>query len=184
VDTSAIAFGQGMSVTALQLIASASALANGGLMMQPYVVQAITDPNGRPVRTVAPQAGRQVVSAQTAMTVRRIMRSVITEGGTGVKADVAGYEVCGKTGTAQKIDLNGNYSSELYTASFIGFAPTERPVIAVLVVVDEPKKNVYGGSVAAPAFSRIVKETMGYLNMVPSPNWQKLRVSREIKVSG
>ena len=95
-----------------------------------------------------------------------------------------GYEVCGKTGTAQKIDRKGNYSKELYTASFIGFAPTERPVIAVLVVVDEPKRNVYGGSVAAPAFSRIVKETLGYLNVVPPPNWQKLRVARDIKVRG
>ena len=184
VDTSAIAFGQGISVTAIQLIASASALANDGMMMRPYVVQAVTDPNGRPVRTVTPEAIQQVVSAQTALTVRRIMRSVITEGGTGVKADVAGYEVCGKTGTAQKIDKNGNYSNELYTASFLGFAPTERPVIAVLVVVDEPERTVYGGSVAAPAFSRIVKETLGYLNVVPPSNWQKLRVARDIKVRG
>ncbi|WP_054029857.1 peptidoglycan D,D-transpeptidase FtsI family protein [Desulfatitalea tepidiphila] len=184
VDTGAISFGQGISVTAMQLIASAGALANDGLMMQPHVVQAVTDANGRPVRTVTPKAVRQVVSAQTAVTVRRIMRSVITEGGTGVKAAVAGYEVCGKTGTAQKIDAQGKYSRELYTASFIGFAPTQRPLIAVLVVVDEPKEDVHGGSVAAPAFARIVKETMGYLNVVPSPDWEKLRVSRDVKVSG
>jgi len=184
VDTGAISFGQGISVTAMQLIASAGALANDGLMMQPYVVQAVTDANGQPVRTVTPKAVRQVVSAQTAVTVRRIMRSVITEGGTGVKAAVAGYEVCGKTGTAQKIDAQGKYSRELYTASFIGFAPTQRPLIAVLVVVDEPKEDVHGGSVAAPAFARIVKETMGYLNVVPSPDWEKLRVSRDVKVSG
>jgi len=184
VDTGAISFGQGISVTAMQLIASAGALANDGLMMQPYVVQAVTDANGQPVRTVTPKAVRQVVSAQTAVTVRRIMRSVITEGGTGVKAAVAGYEVCGKTGTAQKIDAQGKYSRELYTASFIGFAPTQRPLIAVLVVVDEPKEDVHGGSVAAPAFARIVRETMGYLNVAPSPDWEKLRVSRDVKVSG
>lgn len=184
VDTGAIAFGQGVSVTAMQLITAAAALANDGLLMQPYVVQAITDANGAPVHTVTPEVVRRVVSAGTAQTVRRIMHTVITEGGTGVKADVAGYSVCGKTGTAQKIDASGNYAENLYVASFIGFAPTQRPAIAVLVVVDEPKDSFYGGLVAAPAFSRIVSETLSYLNVVPTDEWQKLRVSRDIKVSG
>ena len=184
VDTGAIAFGQGIAATALQLITGAAALANDGVLMQPYVVQAVTDSHGRPVRTVTPKTVRRVVSAGTASTVRRIMRSVITRGGTGVRADVSGYSVCGKTGTAQKIDKNGSYSDRLYTASFLGFAPTERPVIAVLVVVDEPRADFYGGSVAAPAFSQIVKESLGYLNVVPTEEWQKLQVSREVRVSG
>jgi len=183
-DTGAIAFGQGISVTALQLITAASAIANDGVMMKPHVVQAVTDQNGRPVRKVSPKVVGQIISAQNALVVRRIMRSVITEGGTGVKADVAGYSVCGKTGTAQKIDKKGGYAKSRYTASFLGFAPTERPAIAVLVVVDEPREGYYGGIVAAPVFSRIVKETLGYMNVVPVDEYKKLRVSREIKVSG
>jgi cell division protein FtsI (penicillin-binding protein 3) len=186
VDTGAIAFGQGVSVTALQLITAASSIANDGVMMKPYVVQAVTDPKGQTVRTFAPETIRQVVTPQTALNIRRIMRSVVTEGGTGVKADVSGYSVSGKTGTAQKIDASGNYASKLYVASFLGFAPTDQPAIAVLVIVDEPQINYYGGLVAAPAFSRIVRETLGYLNVEPTEeyDWKKLRVSREEKVNG
>ena len=184
VDTGAIAFGQGVSVTALQLITAVSALANDGLMMKPYIVQAVTDPNGRLLRNIEHQAVRQVVTAETARTVRRIMRTVITPGGTGIEADLDGYEVCGKTGTAQKIDENGRYASHKYVASFAGFAPAKQPALAVLVIVDEPTLIYYGGLVAAPAFKKIIKESLGYLNIAPSKNMQKLRVSREIKVSG
>lgn len=181
VDTGAIAFGQGVSVTALQLVTAASALANDGMLMRPYIVKAVTDPRGRPVRTFGPQPVQQAVSAQTARTVRRIMHTVITEGGTGVKAGVNGYAVCGKTGTAQKIDANGNYARNAYIASFIGMAPTENPAIVVLVIVDEPRDTYYGGLVAAPAFSRIVKESLGYMNVVPdSEPWDKGRMVREI----
>ena len=184
VDAGAIAFGQGISVTGLQLITAVAALANDGLMMRPRIVQAVTDPNGRPIRTIEPEALHQVISVGTAHTVRRIMRSVITEGGTGVEADLDGYNVGGKTGTAQKIEPNGRYAHNKYVASFVGFAPTEQPALAALVVVDEPQTNYYGGLVAAPAFKRIVKETLSYLNIAPVDGLQKLRVSRETKVSG
>jgi cell division protein FtsI (penicillin-binding protein 3) len=184
VDTGAIAFGQGVSVTALQLITATAALANDGMMMRPFIVQAVSDPNGRIVRTVAPQLVKQVAAPETAQAVCRIMRTVVTEGGTGVKAEVAGYPVCGKTGTAQKIEPDGSYSRNRYLASFVGFAPAEQPAIAVLVVVDEPKDIFYGGLVAAPAFSRIVRETLGYLNVMPSDDGERLRASKESKVSG
>jgi cell division protein FtsI (penicillin-binding protein 3) len=184
VDTGAIAFGQGVSVTGLQLITAASALANDGLMMKPHIVQAVTDPLGRPVRTMDPQPVSQVISVETAQKVRRIMRTVITDGGTGVEADLAGYSVCGKTGTAQKIESNGQYARSKYVASFIGFAPTERPALVALVVVDEPRKTHYGGTVAAPAFKRIIKETLSYLNIAPPDGLQKLRVSWDMKVNG
>ena len=184
VDAGAIAFGQGISVTGLQLITAVAALANDGLMMRPHIVQAVTDPNGRPIRTFEPESVGRVISVGTAHTVRRIMRSVITEGGTGVEADLDGYNVGGKTGTAQKIEPNGRYANNKYVASFVGFAPTEQPVLAVLVVVDEPRTVYYGGLVAAPAFKRIVKETLSYLNIAPVDGLQKLRVSRETKVSG
>jgi cell division protein FtsI (penicillin-binding protein 3) len=184
IDTGAIAFGQGVSVTALQLITAAAALANDGLMMKPHIVQAVTDPQGRPIRTIEPQAVGQVVSAVTAQKVRRILRTVITDGGTGVEAALDGYNVCGKTGTAQKIESNGQYARNKYVASFIGFAPAERPDLVVLVVVDEPERTHYGGTVAAPAFRRIMKETLSYLNIPPADGLQKLRVSWDIKVSG
>jgi cell division protein FtsI (penicillin-binding protein 3) len=184
VDAGSIAFGQGVSVSGLQLITAMAALANDGLMMKPYIVQAVTDPNGRPIRTIEPVAVKQVVSVGTAHQVRRIMRSVITEGGTGVEADLDGYNVCGKTGTAQKIEPNGQYAHNKYVASFVGFAPTERPALAAIVVVDEPRDIYYGGTVAAPAFKRIIKDALSYLNIAPADGLQKLRVSRDIKVSG
>jgi cell division protein FtsI (penicillin-binding protein 3) len=184
VDAGSIAFGQGVSVSGLQLITAMAALANDGLMMKPYIVQAVTDPNGRPIRTIEPVAVKQVVSVGTAHQVRRIMRSVITEGGTGVEADLDGYNVCGKTGTAQKIEPNGQYAHNKYVASFVGFAPTERPALAAIVVVDEPRDIYYGGTVAAPAFKRIIKDALSYLNISPADGLQKLRVSRDIKVSG
>jgi cell division protein FtsI (penicillin-binding protein 3) len=184
IDTGAIAFGQGVSVTGLQLITAAAALANDGLMMKPHIVQAVIDPHGRPVRTIDPQPVGQVVSVATAQKVRRIMRTVITDGGTGVEAALDGYNVCGKTGTAQKIESNGQYAQNRYVASFLGIAPTERPALVALVVVDEPKTNHYGGTVAAPAFRRIIKETLSYLNIPPADGLQKLRVSWDIKVSG
>lgn len=183
VDTGAIAFGQGVAVTGLQLITAVAALANDGMMMRPYLVQAITDPNGRPLRTVEPVAVHRAVSADTAHTVRRILRTVITHGGTGVEADLEGYYVSGKTGTAQKIN-GGKYDNKRYLSSFVGFAPTERPVLTVLVVVDEPRDTIYGGLVAAPAFKKIIKETLAYMNIAPAGDLKKLRVSRDVKVNG
>jgi cell division protein FtsI (penicillin-binding protein 3) len=184
VDAGAIAFGQGLSTTAMQLMAAASALANDGVMMQPYLVQAITAPNGKPLRTFQPKALRQVISADTAREVRRMMRSVVLPGGTGVEADLEGYEVCGKTGTAQKAGPDGKYAKERYVSSFIGIVPTERPALVALVVVDEPKEIHYGGFVAAPAFRQIIKTAVSYLNIPPVDGLQKLRVSRENGVKG
>ncbi len=184
VDAGAISFGQGISATALQLITAAGALANDGILMRPYLVQAVTDPNGRPLRTFQPQAVRQVVSADTARAVRRMMRSAILPGGTGEEADLEGYEVCGKTGTAQKIGPDGKYARDRYVSSFLGIVPTERPALVGLVVVDEPKAIHYGGTVAAPAFRQIVKEAVSYLNIAPAEGLQKLRVSRDSGIKG
>ncbi len=184
VDAGTIAFGQGVAVTGLQLVSAVAALANDGMMMRPYIVQAVTDPNGRPVRTITPKAVRQVVSTDTARSVRHIMRTVITPGGTGIKADLKGYSVSGKTGTAQKIDKSGRYAADRFVASFVGFAPTKQPALAVLVVIDEPQGAFYGGQVAAPAFKQIVQKALSYLNISPSDGVQELRVARNINVSG
>jgi cell division protein FtsI (penicillin-binding protein 3) len=184
VDIGSIAFGQGIAVTALQLISAVAALANDGWMMQPYILQAVTNSEGTPVHTVTPKTLRQVVSADTAATMRRIMRTVITEGGTGVQADVDGHPVCGKTGTAQKLAKTGGYADDRYIASFLGLVPTEKPALAILVVVDEPQDTNYGGIVAAPVFRRIAKESLGYLNIVPDKDWHKFHVSTDHNVSG
>jgi cell division protein FtsI (penicillin-binding protein 3) len=177
VDAGTISFGQGVSVSALQLITAISAVANKGILMKPYAVQAITDYHGRLVKSFSPKIVRRVISEKTAGTLTRIMQTVITEGGTGVNAALDGYSVCGKTGTAQKIDENGRYSNEKYIASFVGFAPVEAPKIAVLVVVDEPQKEHYGSAVAAPAFKMIAQKTLDYMNISPKKPAGKLMVS-------
>jgi len=184
IDTGAISFGQGISVSALQLVTAASAIANGGSLMQPYIVAAITDHNGRILERTEPQVVRTAVSAKTAHIVKRIMKTVITEGGTGVNAALDGYSVSGKTGTAQKIDDSGKYARGKYVSSFLGFAPADEPKVVILVIVDEPKDEHYGGTVAAPAFKKIAHETLNYLNISPVMEQDKLRVSIETEDKG
>ncbi|RJP76777.1 MAG: penicillin-binding protein 2 [Desulfobacteraceae bacterium] len=189
IDFGAISFGQGISVSAIQLITAVSAIANDGILMKPYIVQAITDGNGRLVENFRPQKVRSVISHETAGTMKKIMQTVTTEGGTGVAAALDGYTVCGKTGTAQKVHKNGGYAEHNYVASFIGFAPAEDPRVAVLVVIDEPQEEHYGGIVAAPPFKRITYETLSYLNVPPRrdkaiEHSEKLTVSRQKGVKG
>jgi cell division protein FtsI (penicillin-binding protein 3) len=184
IDAGAISFGQGISVSAIQLITAASAIANDGVLMKPMLVKAITDRSGRTVTRYSPEPVRRVIASHTAATVRRILKTVITEGGTGVNAALDGYTVCGKTGTAQKIDESGSYAKGRYLSSFIGFAPADHPEVAILVIVDEPTIQSYGGIVAAPAFRQIAMETMTYLNIPPGPDADRLRVSRENRANG
>lgn len=184
IDAGAIAFGQGVAVSAVQLTAAVSAIANDGVLMKPRIVQAITGPNGQLIKNNRPQQIRRAVSVETARTVRRILKTVITEGGTGVQAALAGYPVCGKTGTAQKVGKNGTYVRGRYVSSFVGFAPADRPRLTILVVVDEPRGNHYGGTVAAPAFRKIASESLNYLNVPIQPAADRLTVSRSCEVRG
>jgi cell division protein FtsI (penicillin-binding protein 3) len=184
IDTGAISFGQGVSVSAIQLITAASAIANGGVLMKPLLVKAINDRNGNTITQFSPEPVRRVISSQTAASIRRILKTVISEGGTGVHAALQGYSACGKTGTAQKIDDSGTYAKGKYLSSFLGFAPADQPELAILVIVDEPKKQDYGGIVAAPAFRQIALDTLGYLNIPPGPDADRLRVSRENRANG
>jgi cell division protein FtsI (penicillin-binding protein 3) len=170
IDAANIGFGQGVSVSALQLVTATSAIANGGLLMRPHVVKAIIGPHGRVIKKTEPQVVRRVLSRENAATMRRILHTVTTEGGTGTKAALEGYGVCGKTGTAQKIDSDGRYSRKKFVSSFIGFTPVENPRLTILVVLDEPIKKHYGGTVAAPAFRKISLETLNYLNIPPYSN--------------
>ncbi|UCD32957.1 MAG: penicillin-binding protein 2 [Desulfobacterales bacterium] len=177
IDTGAISFGQGISVSALQLITATCAIANDGILMRPYIVQGITDQNGRLIKSFRPKKNRRAVSSKTALTVRRLMRTVVTEGGTGVNAAIEGYSVCGKTGTAQKINQKGEYTKDKYISSFVGFLPAESPKVAILVVVDEPQKNHYGGVVAAPAFKNIAEKIIDYMDISPTGKSEKLMVA-------
>lgn len=163
-DLATISFGQGVSVSAIQLVAAVSAVANGGMLMKPYLVERITDDAGRVLQSFQPQLVRRVISAETAATVARMMETVVASGGTGTKAAVEGFRVAGKTGTAQKVDpVSKGYSPTKRTASFIGFVPAEKPQLTILVVVDEPTTSPYGGVVAAPAFREIAFNTLCYL---------------------
>lgn len=184
IDAGTISFGQGISVSALQLITAVAAIANNGVLMKPHIVQAITDQNGRLVKSFGPRKARRVVSKKTAKTLTRIMQTVITEGGTGVNAALEGYSVSGKTGTAQKVDEKGGYAKEKYLSSFVGFVPSEKPEIAILVVIDEPQGSHYGGVVAAPAFKNIAHNTLDYLNIPPIKKDGRLTVSLEGEARG
>lgn len=169
IDLATISFGQGVSVTALQLVSAVSAIANGGLLVKPYVVDNISDGNGTVVQQYSPQIRRRVISSRTAQAMAKMMEQVAGEGGTGLNAAVDGYRVAGKTGTAQKVDpLTRGYSASKRTASFLGFVPAEQPRLTILVVIDEPKTSSYGGVVAAPAFREIAFQSLCYLKVPPT----------------
>ncbi len=182
--TGTISYGHGMASTALQLITAVSAIANDGILMKPYIVQAITDRMGRPIEQFAPRKVRKAISAATASVVRGMMRSVVSEGGTGARAALNGYAVCGKTGTARKTDQYGAYAEQKYTASFVGFAPASRPAVSILVIIDEPTRQYYGGLVAAPVFKQIAQGVLNYLNVPPRYGPNQLTAFQKGEESG
>jgi cell division protein FtsI (penicillin-binding protein 3) len=163
-----ISFGQGLSVTGIQLVTALSAIANGGFLMKPYVVERITNGRGEVSQSFQPEVVRRVISVETAKKVTALLKATTEKGGTGEGAVPAGYEVAGKTGTAQKIEpLLGGYSEDRFNSGFMGFAPVEDPKIVLLVVLDEPQGVSYGGIVAAPVFKAVMEKVLPYLNMFP-----------------
>ena len=168
IDASAISFGQGISVSAIQLISGISAIANGGRLMKPMLIKKIISKEGKDLQVFEPTQLRQAVSPKTAAQIKVMMNMVVQEEGTGTKAAMEGYAVCGKTSTAQKARKgNRGYSKHKYISAFAGFAPQENPELAILVVIDEPTKQYYGGDVAAPAFKAIMAKSFSYLNIAP-----------------
>ncbi len=166
-SVASISMGQEIGVTPLQMASAIAAIANGGVLMKPYVVSEIRDANGHILKQVTPQAKRQVISSETARSITKILEGVVTDG-TGAKAAIPGFRVAGKTGTAQKIDSRtGAYSPSQYVASFTGYVPAESPQLAMIVVIDEPQGDRLGGTIAAPVFSRVGEQALGYLG-VPS----------------
>jgi cell division protein FtsI (penicillin-binding protein 3) len=166
VSVASVAIGQEVAVTPLQMLDAMNTIANGGVRPVPYIVSEVVKKDGA-VKSVAPEGpGTRVISAATAAKLTKILCTVVEEGGTAIEANVRGYQVAGKTGTAQKFDPSiGRYSKERYTSSFVGFVPADDPRISVIVVVNEPKGEIYGGLVAAPAFRSIVEQTMVYLKV-------------------
>ena len=184
IDVGSISFGHGIAVSAIQLITAVCAIANDGILMKPYIVREITDQDNRPIEQFEPEPVRRVISAKTAGILKNIMMTVTTPGGTGVNAALDRYSVCGKTGTARKLDENGRYSDSMHVASFVGFTPAENPEIAVLVIIDEPQEDYYAGVVAAPVFKKIAEQTLNYLNVPPRGNTTRFRVSRDKGANG
>ncbi len=163
-----IAFGQGIAVTGIQMATAFSAIANGGVLMRPQIVERITDERGKVIQSFQPEAVRRVISAETSQKVMALLKAATEKGGTGEQAVPQGYEVAGKTGTAQKVDgFSGGYSEDKFTSGFIGCAPADQPQIVVLVVIDEPRGSTYGGVVAAPVFRAIVEKVLPYLHVLP-----------------
>ena len=164
-----VSFGQGISVTPLQLATGMAAVINGGKVMKPYLVREIRDPEGKTVFHGEPRELRRVLSPKTSAQMREILGKVVEEDGTGTQARIKGFLVGGKTGTAQKVEPgSGRYSATKRTASFIGFLPLNDPKLLILVVIDEPRGQVYGGVVAAPAFNQIAVKTAYYLGIQPT----------------
>ena len=160
-----IAIGQEIGVTALQLVTAVAAISNGGWLMKPYTVSEIRDEKGRVVVQVSPQVRRQPISPESVHTLSKILEGVVTHG-TGSKAAVPGYRVAGKTGTAQKIDpKTGAYSSNLSVGSFVGYVPADDPRLAIVVVIDEPQTESWGGVVAAPVFRRVAEQALQHLGV-------------------
>jgi cell division protein FtsI (penicillin-binding protein 3) len=153
--------GQGESVTPIQMAAAYAAIANGGVLRRPHIVKAI---GGRP--TPVPR-GTRVISPGAAAELRDMLRGVLGDGGTASGAAIPGYDMAGKTGTANVV-VGNTYSSTKYIASFIGFVPTNHPRLLVAVMVDEPQGSIFGGSVAAPAFPKIVGWAVPYLGISPT----------------
>jgi len=162
VDAATVAFGQGISVTAIQMITALSTIANQGTMMKPYVVRALVDKKGQIVRNYSPTVIRQVISPATARRLTAIMTDIVgQEDGTGKNARIESVSVAGKTGTSQKYDSSRHvYSSERVKTSFMGFFPAEDPQVAILVILDEPQKDRWGGVASAPVFKAIGEQIL------------------------
>lgn len=155
--------GQGQAVTPIQMMQAYSAVANGGILRTPRLIDEVGG-----VR-VPQDPGRRVISETTAAQVREMLRGVLAAGGTAAEAEIPGYDLAGKTGTANKVDARtGEYSRERYIASFMGFAPASDPKLLIAVVVDEPQGSIYGGQVAAPAFQKIAAWALPYFGVRPN----------------
>lgn len=165
-DLARIGFGQSIAVTALQLCMATAAAVNGGLLLQPYLVKEISDPTtGKTVKKFSPTTVNRVVSEETSETIAAMLQRVVNEGG-GKNAKIDGYQIGGKTGTAQKF-VNGSLANGKYVSSFIGFFPASAPKYLCLMIVDEPQGQSYGSIVAAPYAKLVFQGIIDYKQIEP-----------------
>ncbi len=178
-----ISMGQEVGVTAIQLVTAYSAVANGGVLFEPRLVHDLF--LGQAHDAMPPVPGHRVISGRSASLLKQFLAAVV-ERGTGRAARLTGYSSAGKTGTAQKIDPSGAYSKSHYVASFVGFAPIEKPAVTILVVIDSPVGAIYGAEVAAPVFKSIAEQTLGYANVpqdTPS-RWPQVASAKPAGIPG
>lgn len=179
VDLASTSFGQTIRISPIQLLTATCAIANGGKLMVPYLVESVVDSEQNIIKQTTPTVKRQVISEGTAEILRQMMRSVVEggQGSTGSNAYIEGYRVAGKTATSEKLDLKTEDGEKqtVYTASFVCFAPADDPQVAVLVGVDEPA-GAYrsGGVIAAPIAKEVLIPTLEYLNVEPKYTAQEL----------
>jgi cell division protein FtsI/penicillin-binding protein 2 len=169
----AISIGQEVAVTPLQILRAYAAIANGGYLVRPHLVSEIRTSEGQTVFSSEVERKR-IISENTSALFKNILKAVVEEGGTATQAAVEGDQVAGKTGTAQLTDSRtGKYSKERYISSFVGFVPADNPKIAMIVVIYEPKGQIYGGVVAGPVFKNIANQALSYLNIPMDENYRK-----------
>ncbi len=164
-----IAMGHEVLVTSMQILNAVSTIANDGIRMRPFIIRKVVDKDDNTVLAAQPEALSRPIRPEAAKQMRRLLARVTQPGGTGTRAALPGYLVGGKTGTAQKVDLeNGGYYRNKYISSFVGFLPVENPAISIIVVADEPQQGgYYGGTVCGPYFQEIADQTVRYLRIPP-----------------
>ena len=175
-----VPMGQEISVSMLQMLKAVSAVANEGTMMKPYIVKRILSADNKIIKENSPQEIRNIVSLKTSKAMNEALKLVVARG-TGINANIEEYTVAGKTGTAQKVD-QGRYSDTKYVGSFVGYAPADDPEISMLVIMDEPQKQHYGGVVSAPVFREVARKVLKYLEI--PPELDRLPLSQNHKEKG
>lgn len=173
----AIPMGQEVGVTTLQMASAVAAIANGGLAMRPYIIQAVKDSSGRVIASHSPSVRARAVSEDAAAALVTAMEGVATREGTAPKAALDEYTVAGKTGTSQKVDPDGHYSHSRFVGSFVGFSPSRDPAVVIMVALDEPHPIYYGGVVAAPIFKEVASRVLKYFAVPPEKTDSEIKVA-------
>jgi stage V sporulation protein D (sporulation-specific penicillin-binding protein) len=158
-DVATMGIGQGIAVTPLQMLRAICAIANGGNLVKPYVVKRVISPEGNVIKENSTVVERQVITPEVAEQMRTMMEKVVSEGG-GRSAQIKGYKIAGKTGTAEKLSPNGGYIPGVYIASFVGFVPSDAPKYAMIIMIDSPQGAYYGAQVSAPIFRDTLQQIL------------------------
>ncbi len=176
VDMAAACFGQGISVTPLQMTLAMACVANGGKKLVPHVMKKIVSPEGKVIKTYGEPTPKMILRPATSRALKALLRRVVQDGGTGVRAAIAGYSVAGKTGTSQSYDVKScSYDNRRGTASFVGFAPCDEPKFVVGVFIHNPKKGCYGGVVSGPVFREVCVRALLYVGIPPKTKMVRAR---------